>query len=72
MLSAAENERLTRIGPGTPMGELFRRYWLPALLAEEVSERDGAAVSVPGASAVTSATEGKTASASAQKLSNSA
>ena len=24
---------LSRTGPGTPMGELFRRYWLPALLA---------------------------------------
>ena len=41
MLSQADNERLTRVGPGTPMGNLFRRYWLPALLAEEVPERDG-------------------------------
>ncbi len=41
MLSQADNERLTRVGPGTPMGNLFRRYWLPALLAEEVAERDG-------------------------------
>lgn len=29
MLSAAEQETLTRVGPGTPMGELLRRYWLP-------------------------------------------
>jgi 5,5'-dehydrodivanillate O-demethylase oxygenase subunit len=29
VLSPEENERLTRIGPGTPAGELFRRYWLP-------------------------------------------
>ena len=35
-----ENETLTRTGPGTPMGELFRRYWLPALLAEELPEPD--------------------------------
>jgi nitrite reductase/ring-hydroxylating ferredoxin subunit len=42
MLSQADNERLTRVGPGTPMGNLFRRYWIPALLAEEVPERDGA------------------------------
>jgi phenylpropionate dioxygenase-like ring-hydroxylating dioxygenase large terminal subunit len=42
MLSPADNERLTRVGPGTPMGSLFRRYWLPALLSEEVPERDGA------------------------------
>jgi phthalate 4,5-dioxygenase len=41
MLSQADNERLTRVGPGTPMGNLFRRYWIPALLAEEVPERDG-------------------------------
>ena len=39
MLSPADNERLTRVGPGTPMGNLFRRYWIPALLAEEVPER---------------------------------
>ena len=29
MLTAEENERLTRIGPGTPMGGLMRLYWLP-------------------------------------------
>ena len=29
MLSAAMNERLTRVGPGTPGGELMRRYWIP-------------------------------------------
>ena len=29
MLSAEKNERLTRVGPGTPMGELLRRYWWP-------------------------------------------
>src|SRR5213082_3364396 len=41
MLSAADNEVLTRTGPGTPMGEYFRRYWLPLALAEELPERDG-------------------------------
>jgi phthalate 4,5-dioxygenase oxygenase subunit len=40
MLSQADNERLTRVGPGTPMGNLFRRYWLPALMAEEVPAPD--------------------------------
>src|SRR2546425_2200063 len=35
-----ENELLTRTGPGTPMGELFRRYWVPALLADEVPSAD--------------------------------
>ena len=40
MTTAEENRTLTRTGPGTPMGELFRRYWLPALLAEELPEPD--------------------------------
>jgi len=40
MLSAQDNELLTRTGPGTPMGELFRRFWLPALLAEELPAPD--------------------------------
>jgi len=26
MLTAEQNERLTRVGPGTPMGNLLRRY----------------------------------------------
>lgn len=46
MLTREENERLTRVGPGTPMGEVFRRYWIPALLSEEIPERDGAPVRV--------------------------
>jgi phenylpropionate dioxygenase-like ring-hydroxylating dioxygenase large terminal subunit len=40
ILSSEENERLTRVGPGTPMGEAFRRYWLPACLAEEIPTPD--------------------------------
>ena len=36
MLTEAENQRLTLTGPGTPMGELFRRYWQPALLSREL------------------------------------
>src|SRR5262249_37354022 len=36
----ADTELLTRIGPGTPMGELFRRYWTPALLADELPRPD--------------------------------
>ena len=46
MLSAAENELITRTGPGTPMGELFRRYWQPILLASEAPEADGAPLRV--------------------------
>ncbi len=40
MLRQDVNELLTRTGPGTPMGELFRRYWMPVLLAEELPEND--------------------------------
>ena len=29
MLSAEKNRLLTQVGPGTPMGELLRRYWMP-------------------------------------------
>ena len=39
MLTAAENERLTRVGPGTPMGNLLRRYWQPVAGAEEMRDR---------------------------------
>jgi phthalate 4,5-dioxygenase len=34
-MQAAQNERITRIGPGTPCGELLRRYWQPAALLDE-------------------------------------
>jgi phenylpropionate dioxygenase-like ring-hydroxylating dioxygenase large terminal subunit len=40
MLSREENELLTRVGPGTPMGSTMRRYWIPALLAWELPEPD--------------------------------
>ncbi|HEX5496721.1 MAG TPA: aromatic ring-hydroxylating dioxygenase subunit alpha [Mycobacteriales bacterium] len=40
MLKQEINELLTRTGPGTPMGELFRQYWIPAFLAEELPEND--------------------------------
>jgi len=46
MLRAEDNERLVRIGPGTPAGELFRRYWQPVLLSSELPERDGAPIRV--------------------------
>jgi phthalate 4,5-dioxygenase oxygenase subunit len=46
MLSHDENEILTRVGPGTAMGELMRRYWLPALLSEEIPAPDCAPVRV--------------------------
>jgi nitrite reductase/ring-hydroxylating ferredoxin subunit len=40
------NDVLVHTGPETAMGNLFRRYWLPALLAEELPENDGAPVRV--------------------------
>ena len=40
MLSRKDNELITRVGPGTPMGEVFRRFWLPALLDTELPEPD--------------------------------
>jgi len=40
MLTAEENELITRTGPGTGMGELFRRFWLPVMLAEELHAPD--------------------------------
>src|SRR5436309_6007319 len=40
MLTKEDNELLTRTGPGTPMGELLRRFWFPALLASELPEND--------------------------------
>ena len=46
MLSREDNELLTQTDPDTPVGELFRRYWIPALLSEELPEPDGTQVSV--------------------------
>ena len=41
MLTQAENDRLTRVGPGTPMGEMLREFWTPALRSASL-EADGA------------------------------
>jgi phenylpropionate dioxygenase-like ring-hydroxylating dioxygenase large terminal subunit len=41
MTTASEGTELTRIGPGTVMGQLMREYWIPALLSSEL-RRDGA------------------------------
>src|SRR3954469_20500982 len=40
MLSKEDNDLLTRVGPGTPMGELMRQYWVPALPAAEFPSPD--------------------------------
>src|SRR5712692_2433101 len=33
-----ENELLTRVGPGTPMGNLFRQFWFPVVPSDEAPE----------------------------------
>jgi phthalate 4,5-dioxygenase len=40
MLSKSDNEILCRVGPGTPMGELMRQYWLPAFKSDELPVPD--------------------------------
>lgn len=46
MLPLTDNELLTRVGPGTPMGRLLRQYWMPAALSSELAEPDGAPLRV--------------------------
>jgi phenylpropionate dioxygenase-like ring-hydroxylating dioxygenase large terminal subunit len=46
MVSQRENELLTQTGPGTPMGEVFRRYWMPAALSWEIEEPDSPPIKV--------------------------
>lgn len=46
MLSEEQNELLTRVGPGTPMGEMLRRYWVPACLSSELPELDSDPIQV--------------------------
>ena len=41
MMTREENERMCRVGAGTPMGEAIRRYWLPAAASNELPEPDG-------------------------------
>jgi len=40
MLSHEENELLTQVSPGTPMGALMRRYWIPAVFSHQIAEAD--------------------------------
>ncbi len=42
MLSREDNELLCRVGPGTPMGNLLRQYWMPALPSSEFPGPDSA------------------------------
>jgi phenylpropionate dioxygenase-like ring-hydroxylating dioxygenase large terminal subunit len=40
MLKQEENELITRVGAGTPMGNFMREYWVPAMLSSEVPSAD--------------------------------
>jgi phthalate 4,5-dioxygenase oxygenase subunit len=46
MLSKEENELLTQVSPGKPMGDLMRRYWLPVLMSSELPKPDCAPMRV--------------------------
>lgn len=48
MLSVDMNERLTRVGPGTPCGELMRRYWIPIAPYAQLLENPVKAVRILG------------------------
>ena len=48
MLDAKMNDTLVQVGPGTPMGELMRRYWHPIAAAGELNEKPTKAVRILG------------------------
>ena len=48
MLTAEQNERLTRVGPGTPMGDLMRRYWHPIAAISQFKTRHSQTVRLLG------------------------
>src|SRR5579859_4551125 len=48
MLAKELNERLTRVGPGTPLGNMLRRYWFPITRTTELDEEPVQAVTLLG------------------------
>ena len=46
MLTREENELLTRVGAGTPMGTLMRGYWIPAVFSQQIAAPDSPPVRV--------------------------
>ena len=40
MLTSEENELICRVGPGTPMGNMMRQYWIPGMLSSELPHPD--------------------------------
>lgn len=47
MLSREENELVTRVGPGTPLGNAMRRYWIPVCTSEQLPHPDCAPLRLP-------------------------
>ena len=53
MVSSAQNQLMTNVGPGTPAGNVLRSFWQPVALAEELNDdRPVAAVQDSGESLV--------------------
>jgi 5,5'-dehydrodivanillate O-demethylase len=52
MISSEENRELTQVGPGTPMGELLRRYWFPVAGSVELTQHPTKSVQLLGESLV--------------------
>ena len=48
MLTSEENERLTQVGPGSPLGELLRRYWHPIAASSEMARHSTKLVKLLG------------------------
>lgn len=48
MLTRGKNELLTRIGPGTPMGDYLRRYWMPIAGAAEFDDKEAKPIRLMG------------------------
>src|SRR5580692_11526447 len=46
MLTKEDNELISQVGPGTPMGNLMREYWVPAMLSSELPNPDSDPVRV--------------------------
>lgn len=42
MLSREENGAITQVGPGTPLGEMMRRYWIPVCTSRQIADKDSA------------------------------
>ena len=48
MLTKEQNERLSRVGPGTPMGDVLRRYWHPVATSAQLKDEPVMAVTLLG------------------------